>query len=393
MLTNILKSITLVLLLLIVQINAQEGGETKHDSDSGSENNVILGFCLVLFGATLSTLGSMILYIDNLIKYLPFVKKDVKLSTSKPFLASSLSFSAGVLMVTIFNNVLPEGLNAFHTSNFFGQYAGLIAAFYFLFCMALVILTKYFFKRRNMQRGKRNTSDIGLNPIDSRVSSPRTIVNPMDFNNNNSHNSSAITSPTNSNFQHIIEINSEEGTITEIKEKEKEKDIESCPTATTINNQNDNVAKNIGYEIALGIAIHNFPEGVLTFVASYQSMKTGLLFGVALALHKFPEGIMIGVPIFASTGSKLKACLITAAASFITQLLGAGFAYGMFHIYWNDIIGGLLFLLASAILISTLLGGMLPLAKSYDQEDRYSTIWMSIGIVVFIFLTSVIADK
>ncbi|KAJ9089748.1 hypothetical protein DSO57_1009499 [Entomophthora muscae] len=101
---------------------------------------------------------------------------------------------------------------------------------------------------------------------------------------------------------------------------------------------------------------------------------------------------MIGVPIFFGSNSKWKAASITAAASFITQLLGATFAYLLFKVYWNSIIAGVLFLFAASILINTVFSGMLPLARQYDPEDKYCTIWLCTGVAAFIVLTSIVHE-
>lgn len=308
-----------------VHAEAKEG----HDGDErGTWRNVALGFGLVMLGATLSTLGAAMLYLDRVIRKVTSVGQDFSLAKSEAFLASSLSFSAGVLAVTVFCNLLPEGVTAFETSDLFGASSGVVAASYFGGCMLVVAGVKGFVRRRHTRA------------------------------------------------KHIEAVR---------LEKDGESSDESSDEADP-----EEAMKRVGYEIALALALHNFPEGVVTFVAAYKSMRGGLLFGTALALHKFPEGIMVGVPILAGTGSKWKAVAITAAASYLTQLLGALFAFFLSTVFWNDIIAGLLFLLAAAILITTLFGGILPLARQYDKNDRYSGPWLGFGVTLFVLLTSML---
>ena len=45
-----------------------------------------------------------------------------------------------------------------------------------------------------------------------------------------------------------------------------------------------------GLITAVGIALHNFPEGISVFLASMKSTSTGLDLAVAIALHNIPEG-------------------------------------------------------------------------------------------------------
>ncbi|KAI0244599.1 hypothetical protein L0F63_006209 [Massospora cicadina] len=289
--------------------------EVEGVEEMGTWKNVALGFGLVMFGATLSTLGAMVLYLDKLIRKVTNFGPDFSLAESGPFLSSSLSFSAGVLAVTVFINLIPEGIAAFETSHLFSGESRVAAASYFGICMLTVIGFKL------LARKRRERSEINH-----------------------------------------FEAHAEKGDEVVFEESSN--------------------MKRLGYEIALAIALHNFPEG----------FEGGMLFGIALALHKFPEGIMIGVPIFAGTGSKWKAALVTAAASYVTQLLGALFAFALFKVYWNDIIAGMLFLLAASILTNTLFGGMLPLARQYDKQDHYSSPWLAFGVIMFVFLSNVIAE-
>jgi len=41
----------------------------------------------------------------------------------------------------------------------------------------------------------------------------------------------------------------------------------------------------------LAIGLHNFPEGLATFVAALQNPKVGAVLAVAIAIHNIPEGM------------------------------------------------------------------------------------------------------
>lgn len=62
-----------------------------------------------------------------------------------------------------------------------------------------------------------------------------------------------------------------------------------------------------GVFTALGIAIHNLPEGLAVFTSSMMDIKLGMGLAIAIALHNIPEGIAIAMPIFYATKSKKKA--------------------------------------------------------------------------------------
>ena len=63
----------------------------------------------------------------------------------------------------------------------------------------------------------------------------------------------------------------------------------------------------MGLFTALAIAIHNFPEGIATFISSLQAPSIAIPIVVAIAIHNIPEGIAVSVPIYQATGSKIKA--------------------------------------------------------------------------------------
>lgn len=59
-----------------------------------------------------------------------------------------------------------------------------------------------------------------------------------------------------------------------------------------------------GIVTAVGISLHNFPEGVAVFLASMKSQAVGLSLAVAIALHNVPEGVAVALPVYFATKSK-----------------------------------------------------------------------------------------
>ena len=56
-----------------------------------------------------------------------------------------------------------------------------------------------------------------------------------------------------------------------------------------------------GVLTALAIAIHNFPEGLATFVSALQAYEVAIPIVVAIAIHNIPEGISVAMPIYHAT--------------------------------------------------------------------------------------------
>ncbi len=71
-----------------------------------------------------------------------------------------------------------------------------------------------------------------------------------------------------------------------------------------------------GFLVAIGIAIHNLPEGFVTITGSLYSLELGLILAIAIALHNIPEGLSVAIPIYAASNSRRKAFVI----SFISGL-------------------------------------------------------------------------
>ncbi len=135
---------------------------------------------------------------------------------------------------------------------------------------------------------------------------------------------------------------------------------------------NASALKKLGVMSALAIAIHNFPEGMATFIGALNDPGTGTGITFAIALHNIPEGIAVAIPIYYATRSKVKA-LIYATLSGLTEPLGAAICYGVTALSGIRISdGGLAFPLILAavagIMIYISLDELLPTAEKYGKH-------------------------
>ena len=67
----------------------------------------------------------------------------------------------------------------------------------------------------------------------------------------------------------------------------------------------------VGLFVALGIAIHNLPEGFAVFAGNLHSPELGIILAVAVAIHNIPEGIAVAIPVYYATKKRKKAFLIS----------------------------------------------------------------------------------
>ena len=80
-----------------------------------------------------------------------------------------------------------------------------------------------------------------------------------------------------------------------------------------------------GMFTALGIAIHNLPEGLAVFMSSIGGIKLGVVLAFVIAMQNIPEGIAVSMPIFYATKSKKKAfwySLLSGMAEPVGALIG-----------------------------------------------------------------------
>lgn len=146
---------------------------------------------------------------------------------------------------------------------------------------------------------------------------------------------------------------------------------------------NDNSLYRVGLISCIALFLHNFPEGITTFVSGYQDLTVGISVTIAIALHNIPEGISIAMPIYYSTNSRKKAFKYTFLSG-MTEPLGALLAFLFIKPYINNLILAILFSLVAGIMIYISLAELIPEAKSYKYNRIYiGSLTLGICIIPF----------
>ena len=136
-----------------------------------------------------------------------------------------------------------------------------------------------------------------------------------------------------------------------------------------------------GIFTALGIAIHNFPEGLVTFSSAVTGdVALGVAVAVAIAIHNIPEGIAVSVPIYYSTGSRKKAFWLSFSSG-LAEPVGAIIGYTIFSAFFGPVTFGLVFAAVAGIMVFISLDELLPTAREYDSGHD-SIYGMFIGMAV-----------
>jgi ZIP family zinc transporter len=129
----------------------------------------------------------------------------------------------------------------------------------------------------------------------------------------------------------------------------------------------------MGLFTALAITIHNFPEGLATFLAALQDPALGVAIAVAIALHNIPEGISVSVPIFYATGNRKKAFFFSLLSG-LAEPVGAAIAYLLLRLLvcgGTEVIPpqvmGILFGGVAGIMVYISLDQLLPTSRAYGK--------------------------
>jgi len=146
---------------------------------------------------------------------------------------------------------------------------------------------------------------------------------------------------------------------------------------------NKNDLYKLGILNMLALILHNFPEGIATFMSSYKDISLGIKLAIAIAFHNIPEGISIAVPIYYATNSKKEALLKTFLSG-IAEPIGALIAYVFLSKYITDSLISIILILVGGIMITLAIEVILPKTKKYNLKGwLYLGFLLGIGLILF----------
>ncbi len=134
-----------------------------------------------------------------------------------------------------------------------------------------------------------------------------------------------------------------------------------------IPSDNSTKLKRMGLFAALAIAIHNFPEGLATFMGALTDPTLGISIAVAIAIHNIPEGIAVSVPIYYATKSRKKAFWLSFLSG-LAEPVGAIVGYFLLRNLFNDSTFGIIFASVAGIMVYISLDELLPTAEEYGEH-------------------------
>jgi len=139
--------------------------------------------------------------------------------------------------------------------------------------------------------------------------------------------------------------------------------------------------ENMGLQTAIAIALHNFPEGLATFVAVLDEPKVGVILAIAIGIHNIPEGLCVSLPVYYATGNRTKA-FWWGALSGVTEPIGALFGWLIFANSFNESVYGIMFGLVGGMMVMISFRELLPTAQKFDPKDTVVTYSAVLGMFV-----------
>ncbi|MGC9372315.1 MAG: zinc transporter ZupT [Thermovirgaceae bacterium] len=275
----------------------------------------------VIFALGITTLAGLATGVGSAIAF--FAKR-----TNYRFLSISTGFSAGVMLYVSFIEIFYKGQEAFVDAygNYWGHWGNVVS--FFGGMLFIGIIDNFVPEAEN----------------------PHTVF------------PEKVTAPL-----HDESIPIEYGSLPPVGEEQS-----NLPRATDFKEDDHGKLLRMGLFTALAIGIHNFPEGLATFLAALQDPGVGIAIAVAIALHNIPEGISVSVPIYYATGSRSKA-FIYSCLSGLAEPIGALVAYGLivFLIGPQEVIPpavmGIMFAGVAGIMVYISIDELIPTSQAYGR--------------------------
>ena len=138
--------------------------------------------------------------------------------------------------------------------------------------------------------------------------------------------------------------------------------------------------ENAGILVAIGIALHDLPEGMAIAAGHTAQSETGMMLALAIGLHNIPEGIAVSVPVYYATGSRAKAFWY-ASLTGLADPAGALLGYLVLAPFLTSAVLEIIYAAVAGIMVFVTFDGLLPMAHKYGEEH-----WSLYGLVAGMFL-------
>eukprot|EP00929_Paragymnodinium_shiwhaense_P033993 TRINITY_DN18551_c0_g2_i1.p1 TRINITY_DN18551_c0_g2~~TRINITY_DN18551_c0_g2_i1.p1 ORF type:complete len:365 (+),score=79.76 TRINITY_DN18551_c0_g2_i1:92-1186(+) len=137
-----------------------------------------------------------------------------------------------------------------------------------------------------------------------------------------------------------------------------------------------------GIKAAFALALHNFPEGMASYMLTYAETRSGMNIAFGIILHNIPEGLCVAMPIYFATKSYAKAfgwAAFSAAAELLGGALGAAIASSGDE---PHTMSGFLFGFVNGLIIGIVCLEFIPTAQEMEPAGKLWPLFFLLGMVV-----------
>mmetsp|Transcript_11200 Transcript_11200/g.15734 ORF Transcript_11200/g.15734 Transcript_11200/m.15734 type:complete len:360 (-) Transcript_11200:359-1438(-) len=341
------------------------------------------GFFLVTMAGLSTAVGAGMVFSERMVKM-----------ASKRVLAGALSLSAGVMLYVSFAEIFVKSQIGFEDAGFSTSNAYLYASLSFFggiaFGKTLDVLVHKLDKSHSHDLPDRPEEASTTDIEDSQTSYDQTVDKPSKT---NATLPQAVTSPdlTTLNLDKAGKTVAGAGLGSPAGKGSRRGMLTTAGSATSLDTEatdgthskepKDARLVRMGVLTALAIGLHNFPEGLATFVATLDDPSVGGALAVAIAIHNVPEGLCVAIPIYYATGSRAKA-FGWALVSGISEPIGAGLGWLVLSAVFSDVLYGVLFGLVAGMMVNICLHELIPTAHRHDPKDTIVSNCLVAGMAI-----------
>lgn len=327
-----------------------------------NSENVAVALGLVIAAGASTGLGAAVVFFPSIVKL-----------ASQRVLAASLGFSAGVMTYVSFVEIFTKSSGGFEDAGHAENHAYIYATCCFFGGVVLMIVLNILVSRLLGEEHHHHHAG----PV------PPVCIR------STTHFGSSVIKESEEGSAKNVGDNAEENLPDDVVGETKGEDEEGSSSPKDPDAEDKKRLIKMGLNTALAIGLHNFPEGLATFVATLNDPAVGAVLAVAIAIHNIPEGLCVALPIYYATGSRMKAflwALLSGASEIIAALLG----WAVLATAVSDETYAALFGLVSGMMVIISVRELLPTAHHYDPEDTVVTysfiagmMLMAISLVLF----------
>lgn len=167
----------------------------------------------------------------------------------------------------------------------------------------------------------------------------------------------------------------------ELPDQSEVQSLQEGPDQTTAHEQS---LLRTGMVTAIVLAIHNFPEGMVTFMSALTDLSLALPIAIAIALHNIPEGISVAIPIYHATGNKRKAFFLSLASG-LAEPIGGLLGFLLLRPFLTPTVMGCCFAVIAGIMVYISFDELLPAAERFGHH--HTALYGLIGGMAFMAIS------